>query len=261
MPAPVTSTEPGSPGERGITLDVWVPCAYTSVMTELITLFQQQHPDIQFRQRVENVAVLAPRITQGETPDVFMSVGDIEVRDIKEADRVDYSMDFCFTTLGLVTAKGNPAGIHALKDLARDAVKKIGLGSEDISAGYYARKLLKEAGLWEQVKDKVVEATMPIRLLQWAGTGEVDASLAYGACLRADKHKTFGGAKLLEILTEVDDELCLTIPCPAISVKGCAHPEEAKQFIEFLTTDEAQKVISQCGFLTLSEAKCYLPQP
>jgi len=263
MPPSTAATKTAEPGQEPVKLEVWVPCAYAGAMTELSTMFEQQYPGLELRQRVENVAVLAPRILEGATPDVFMSIGDIEVKALEETDRVDYSMDFCFTTLALVTAKGNPAEIHSLADLAGDRVQKIGVGSEKISAGYYARKVLKEAGLWKDVEGKVVEATMPLRLLQWVGNGEVEASLAYAACLRSDKHKTPGGAatKLLEVVGEVDDELCLSIACPAVSVKGCPHPQEARQFIEFLTTDEAQKVIAQCGFLTLSEAKCYLPQP
>jgi len=250
--------EKGEASEEHITLDVWVPCAYASAMTQLSTLFEEQHPSVKLSQRVENVAVLAPRILEGESPDVFMCVGDVEVQPLEKADRVDYRQDFCFVDIGLVTPKGNPAGVHSLKDLAKDSVKKVGIGVEEISVGYYARQMLKDARVWERVKDKVVEAEMPIRLLQMAGQAEVEASLAYAVCLRAEKgdvHKKFG--LKLELVDELDNDFCTTIACPAISAKGCAHPEKAKEFIDFLTTEEAQKVISEYGFMTLKEPKCY----
>jgi len=244
--------------QRSVTLDVWVPCAYAGAMTELSKLYEGKHPNVRLTQRVENVAVLAPRILEGESPDVFMCVGDVEVEALEKADRVDYRQDFCFVDVGIVTPKGNPAGVHSLNDLAKDSVKKVGVGAEDISVGYYARQMLKDAGVWERVKDKVVEAKMPIRLLQMAGQGKVDASLAYAVCLRAEKgdvHKKFG--LRLELVDELDNDFCMTIACPAISAKGCAHPQEAKEFIDFLTTDEAQKVIGEYGFMTLKEPKCY----
>ncbi len=246
------------PQQRSVTLDVWVPCAYAGAMTELSKLYEGKHPNVRLTQRVENVAVLAPRILEGESPDVFMCVGDVEVEALEKADRVDYRQDFCFVDVGIVTPKGNPAGVHSLNDLAKDSVKKVGVGAEDISVGYYARQMLKDAGVWERVKDKVVEAKMPIRLLQMAGQGKVDASLAYAVCLRAEKgdvHKKFG--LRLELVDELDNDFCMTIACPAISAKGCAHPQEAKEFIDFLTTDEAQKVIGEYGFMTLKEPKCY----
>jgi len=246
------------PQQRSVTLDVWVPCAYAGAMTELSKLYEGKHPNVRLTQRVENVAVLAPRILEGESPDVFMCVGDVEVEALEKADRVDYRQDFCFVDVGIVTPKGNPAGVHSLNDLAKDSVKKVGVGAEDISVGYYARQMLKDAGVWERVKDKVVEAKMPIRLLQMAGQGKVDASLAYAVCLRAEKgdvHKKFG--LRLELVDELDNDFCMTIACPAISAKGCAHRQEAKEFIDFLTTDEAQKVIGEYGFMTLKEPKCY----
>lgn len=255
---PVPLADTGVPEQEHITLDVWVPCAYASAMTKLSTLFEEEHPSVELSQRIENVAVLAPRIREGDSPDVFMCVGDVEVKRLEEADRVDYRQDFCFVTIGMATPRGNPAGVHSLKDLAKDSVKKVGVGVEDISVGHYARQMLKDAGVWGDIEDKIVEAQMPIRLLQMAGQGEVEASLAYAVCLRAEKgdvHKKFG--LKLELVEGLEDELCMTIACPAISAQGCAHPQEARQFIDFLTTDEAQEVIGQYGFLTLKEPKCY----
>ena len=254
----VPPAEMAQPQQKSVTLDVWVPCAYASAMTTLSTLFGEQHPSVRLTQRVENVAVLAPRILEGESPDVFMCVGDVEVKALEKADRVDYRQDFCFVDIGLVTPKGNPAGVHSLKDLAKDSVKKVGVGVEEISVGYYARQMLKDARVWERVKDKVVEAEMPIRLLQMAGQAEVEASLAYAVCLRAEKgdvQKKFG--LKLELVDELDNDSCKTIACPAISAKGCANPDQAKEFIDFLTTEEAQEVISEYGFMTLKEPKCY----
>lgn len=257
QPAASHPVAPGDP-QQDIELEVWVPCAYASAMTELSSLFEQQHPNVSLSQRVENVAVLAPRIAQGASPDVFMCVGDREVKALEDAGRVEYRKDFCFINLGIVTPKGNPAGVHSLKDLTKDSVKQVGVGAEDISVGYYARQLLKDAGVWEDMKDKVVESKMPIHLLQDAAKGKVDASIAYAVCLRAKKGEIAKTVGLkLELVDDLEEDFCFTIPCPAIAAKGCPHLQEARQFIDFLTTDEAQEVIDQYGFLPLKEPKCY----
>ncbi|MFQ6097446.1 MAG: molybdate ABC transporter substrate-binding protein [Armatimonadota bacterium] len=258
-PPPLSVPKQPTAAQR-IKLHVWVPCAYSSTIGDLVGIFAASRPHVEVSPRVENVSVLARRILEGAKPDVFMCVGDREVKAMEEAGLVAYRSDFCFVTLGLVAARGNPLGIRGINDLAADKVQKIGIGTEDISVGHYARMVLNDAGLWENVQGKLVEAKMPIHLLQWVGMGKVDASLAYAACLRASKKGEISEAASLrlQLIEEFEHEYCQTIPCPAVSVNGCEHPDEAKQFIEFLTTDQAQDIISAAGFLKLGETKCRL---
>lgn len=251
---------PGENAQAGdaTELTVWVPCAYASAMPEIVPLFEEQHPGVKISTRVENIAVMPPRILEGETPDVLMSIGDVEVKPLTEADLVDYNQTFCFVEIYLVTKKGNPRGIESLSDLATDRVESVGVGTEDISVGYYAREMLRSAGIWEQVEGKIVEADMPVTLLRSTVEERVDAALAYAACVRAEKGEAVQklGAHL-QCIEEGVEDFCPTIACPAVSIKGCPNPELAKQFIDFLTTDEIQQIISDYGFLTLSEPKCF----
>ncbi|MEA3402423.1 MAG: substrate-binding domain-containing protein [Armatimonadota bacterium] len=261
--AELPGEEPGgsSGGEAETTyLDVLVPCAYAPAMTDITVLFEEEHPDVTIRPHVENIALFPGYVLEGHTPDVLMGVGDVEVNTLQEADKVDYRQPFCFVEISLVVPKGNPKGIESVEDLASDKVKSLAVGTEDISVGYYGRELLKKAGVWDQVKDKVVDADMPVTLLQFTGQGKTDASLAYAACVKAEKEK---GEAMVDIASKLDlvpceiDDYCPAIPCPAVSITGCAHPELGQEFIDLLTTDPVQEIIARYGFLKLSDPKCF----
>ncbi len=241
-----------------VTLDVWVPCAYAPAMVEIEKLWAQEHPNVKLRKRVENVAVMPPRILEGATPDVFMSVGDVEVEPLEAANKVGYRQAFCFVEISLLTEKGNPHRIESLEDLASDRVETVGIGTENLSVGRYGREMLQKAGVWEAIKDKTVEAEEPVVLLRTSAKGKVDAALAYAACVKAEKGEVVEklGKNLENIAFEID-EYCPIIPCPAVSISGCKEPELAQQFIDFLTTDPVQEILEDYGFTTLSEPKCF----
>lgn len=257
-PATGVGLTPAATVTQPTSLDVYIPCAFAAAGAKIAELFEAEHPGIDVAPRVENVEILAQRIAEGRQPDVFMCVGDIEVKALDEAGLVDYQRDFAFGTIVLVTAADNPLKLSKLQDLAADRVKSVAVAEETTSVGYYARELLKGQSVWDRVEHKVVAVKMPIELLKLAGRGRVDAALAYAACFRSeeegDKKKL---AANLTIVDDLTDEVCVSIPCPAASIEGCPHPAEAKQFIDFLTSDEAQEQIGKTGFMRLDAPKCY----
>lgn len=244
-------------------LELFVPCAFAPPTVQIVAAFKQIHPDLNVVQRVENVEVLVSRIADGQTPDVFMSVGDVEMQRLTEAGRAETVKDFCFIGLALVVPERNPAGVTGLADLAKAEVKTVAIGAEDTSPGKYARQLLQESGLWDAVKDKVVSPKFPAQLLRFAGMEKADASIAYAACLRAGHgewkeqaaYQTL--AQGVRPVTWLDQgEYCLNIPCPAATIQGCRNPEAGKAFIDFLRTEAAQEFLRKSGFTGLAEPKC-----
>ncbi|MGC9319658.1 MAG: molybdate ABC transporter substrate-binding protein [Armatimonadota bacterium] len=257
---PAARTTEGPSATEGETtyLDVWVPCAYAPAMAEITPMFEEEHPGVKIRPRVENIALFPGYILEGETPDVLMGIGDVEVGAVEEAGKVDYKQAFCFVEIALVVPKGNPKGIETVEDLASDRVESLAVGTDDISVGHYGRELLQKAGVWDQVKDKVIEVDMPVTLLEFTVQGKVDAALAYGACVKAEKGEAMVkmGSKLDLVPCEID-AYCPAVPSPAATIAGCAHPELGREFIDLLTTDPVQEIIARYGFLKLSDPKCF----
>lgn len=248
---------PADTRSQPVKLLVYSPCAFAKASAKISKLFEDANPGVKVTVVVENVGSLVPRIERGAKPDVFMCIGDHEVKELEKKGLVDYARDFCFTSLVLVVPKANPARVRTLKDLARPEVKTIAIANDDRSAGYYARRLLEENGLWDKVKAKLVRPRFPVELLKLPAKGKVQASIAYAACFRSKEPEKKDLAANIKLIMDFQPEYCQTIACRAAVIKGADHPELGRKFIDFLTDDECQKILADGGFMTLSEPKCY----
>lgn len=257
--------EAQKPQVRG-ELELFVPCAFAPPVVKIVEAFKKEYPQVRIVRQVENVEVLAPRIEKkGAKPDVFLCIGDIEMDRLQKRGLVQDRKDFCFVGLALVVHEGNPKHIKSLADLTKPEVRTVGIGAEETSPGYYARQLLAEMKIWDKVRPKVVCPKFPSQLLKFAGSlAKVDASIAYGACLRAghgewkeqDAYQQL--SRSLEVAQWLDQgQFCQTIPCPAATVTGCSNREAGEAFIDFLRGDTAQEYLKKSGFTRLDEPKCF----
>ena len=56
----------------------------------------------------------------------------------------------------------------------------------------------------------------------------------------------------LTVVDTATDEMCGRVIYPAAVIKGSAHPEEAKAFLDYLTGDEADAVFEAVGFTPIA---------
>ena len=56
----------------------------------------------------------------------------------------------------------------------------------------------------------------------------------------------------LDTVDESTADMCGQVIYPAAVLKNSAHADEAKAFLDYLTTDEAGKVFESVGFTTLA---------
>ncbi|MBC7287165.1 MAG: molybdate ABC transporter substrate-binding protein [Armatimonadetes bacterium] len=258
--APAPPPQPSAPTQQTTVITVFSPCAFAKAAVEIGKLFEQQNPGVKVNCVVENVGVLQPRIERGEKPEAFLGVGDHEVKTLESKGLVEYAQDFCFTSLALVVPASNPAGIKTLADLAKPQVKTIAIADDARSAGYYARQLLEEKGLWDKVQKKLVRPRFPVELLKLAAQGKVQATIAYGTCFRSGEQEKKELTGKIKLISDFQADFCQTIPCRAAVIKGAAHADLGRKFVDFLTTEEAQKILAKAGFMTLSEPKCFPPE-
>lgn len=256
--APEVLPEVAPPPQAEVVLDVFVPCAFADATSKIAEMFQAEHPNIRVNRTVENVSVLAPKIEAGAKPDVFLCIGDREVIALDEKGLVDSQRNFCFTSLVLVVPQANPGKVQTLKDLAKADVKTIAVAGDEVSAGYYARQVLEQEGLWDKLEKKLVRPKFPVELLKLAGEGKVQASLAYAACFRAEGGEKKQMAAKIKLISDFLEAHCQTIACPGAVIKGAKHPQEAQAFLDFLTKPECQDLLAAGGFMKLDDPKCFV---
>ena len=84
----------------------------------------------------------------------------------------------------LIVPENSTLNITDLKDLADPKIEKISIGNPDTApVGKYTRLALTEAGLWNQLENKMVLAEDVKQVLVYVERGEVDAGFCiYNRC-------------------------------------------------------------------------------
>jgi len=256
---PTSMTPPGMGGEgtgqaalSGEVL-VFVPCGVAGPYGEIKDLFEQQNPGVTVTQEVANIDVQSNKIRDGRAaPDVWISLGDIEMARVQEADKVDGEpITYAYNSVAMVVAKGNPCNIEAVQDLTSVDVKTLALPSESNSSGHYMKQALVKAGVWEDIQDKLWVTDEPSQVKMQLSSGKADVGVVYYPCTRETRH--VGGKPeqmkgKVQLLGKVPTDLSGQIPAQAAVIKGCKNPDAGRAFCQFMLQDEAQDIWEKWAF-------------
>ncbi|HKK33322.1 MAG TPA: molybdate ABC transporter substrate-binding protein [Desulfomicrobiaceae bacterium] len=143
---------------------------------------------------------------------------------------------------------GNPAGIHALEDLARPGVKLAMGDPKGPAIGRVANKIFKKNGLAKRIKPNVqVLAPTVNQLLIYVALGQVDAALIWGDLVTWAEGK--GKLEVVDILAS--QNMIKTIPTGVGS--SSASPEMAHAFNDYIGSAEGMAIWKKHGFAPCSE--------
>jgi len=139
--------------------------------------------------------------------------------------------------LVLVTADGNPGKINSIDDL-KNTDGTVAICKEDVPCGTLAHKELKDHNI--ELKNATNESNVAAVTTK-VTSGSADAGFIYTTDLAAAKKdgKNLGSVDLPDVEKNEYPS--------ALTSKGNSS-EAAKKFNEWLTTDEAQKILKEHGF-------------
>jgi molybdate transport system substrate-binding protein len=239
-------------------LVVMVPCGQVGPFSEVADLFEQQHLGVKLDWIPENMVTMTEAVLGGKSkPDAFLSMGDLEVDRLAEADLIlpETRTKYAENALVLTVPAANPAGVASFTDLTKPEVKAIAVSNPKVnSVGKHALEAFQSAGIWKQVKDKVLSPQYAADSKELGQQGKVDASIGYYPCesevhIKGQEPAKSKGTTMLEL---VPAEYYPAFSCEAVVVKGCQDPEGGKQLIAFLQTPEAQEIFKKWNFLRAS---------
>ena len=210
---------------------------------ELIPMFQEQYPGVTVKGTYDSSGKLQTQIEEGLEADVFMSAAAKQMTALDEEGMIesDTITSLLENKIVLIVPAGSSAGIEKFEDIEK--AETIALGDPaSVPAGQYAEEALASLGIWDKIQDKVSFGTNVTEVLNQVAASSADAGIVYAtdAASMADK---------VEVVAEAPEgSLAKKVIYPVAVVKNTAHPEEAKNFVEFLKTDEAMKVFEEYGF-------------
>src|SRR5207302_1852600 len=124
-------------------------------------------------------SVLAKQIEKGADADLFLSADEEWADFLSDHKLVEKRRDLLGNRLAVVTPADSKLKLGELADLASPGVRQLALGGPAVPAGRYARQALEKAGVWDRVKDRVVEAENVRAALVLTAKGEADAAVVY----------------------------------------------------------------------------------
>jgi molybdate transport system substrate-binding protein len=127
-----------------------------------------------------------------------------------------------------------------MKELAGPDVKHLALAAETVPAGKYARAALVSAGVWEPVKDRVVNGENVRTVLGWVASREAEAGFVYATDAKVEPK--------VNVAFTVPASNYPPIVYPAAVVKNARHAKEAAEFLAYCQSAEGMAVFLAAGF-------------
>jgi len=187
---------------------------------------------------------LARQIQEGAPADVFLSADEAQMDALEKAGLLlDANRRVLLSnTLVVVVEKGRTLALGAAGALRGPAVKRLALADpRGVPAGIYAREYLEKAGMWDDVKDRVIPTENVRAALAAVESGDADAGIVYGTDTTLSPE--------VRVAYEIPADEGPYISYPMAVIKTSPHSDEAKNFLAYLRSEPALAVWKKHGFV------------
>ncbi|AGT33042.1 molybdenum ABC transporter substrate-binding protein [Geobacillus genomosp. 3] len=238
-----TAGENGRAGEGTDKVELTVSAAASlrEALEEAKTAFERKNPNIRIQYNFGASGALQRQISEGAPVDLFFSAAPEPFEKLKTEGLIDpeHEKTVLANELVLIVPKQGDGAVQSLDDITRAKRVAIGL-PESVPAGMYAKQTLEKAGLWKQVKPKLVYAKDVRQVLTYVETGNVDAGFVYRTDALVSNN--------VKIAAAVPSGMHDPIVYPLGVVKTSKHLKEARVFYAYLTSEQALQTFEQQGF-------------
>ena len=210
---------------------------------KLIPMFEQKYPGVKVTPTYASSGDLKTQIENGLKADVFMSAANKQMNGLAEDGLVDNStnLQFLENKVVLIVPADSNSTISSFKDL-KDANGTIAIGDpESVPAGQYAKEVLNNTGIWNDVESKLSLGTSVTAVLNQVAEGSADYGIVYSTDAKSND-----GVKV--VCEASNDTLKTPVIYPVALLKNSTDSEAAQAFMDFLQTKEAKDVFVEYGF-------------
>lgn len=252
-----------SSGEEETEIQVFIAASLNTVMTELAEKYNEDHPNVKITFNADSSGTLLTQIQEGYECDIFFSAAQKQMDDL-EADGLMVEgtrADVVNNQVVVVTLKDSGTKVTGLENLG-DA-ESIALAGGSVPVGRYTRQALINLGVLPGTDDpaavtteEVSEALGGVEISEQDNVSKVLTAVVEGSCEVGTTYysDTYGYEDELNILQTVSYDLTGNVIYPIAQVKNDeasdAEVSEAKDFIDFVTSDKAKTIFQKYYFDT-----------
>lgn len=237
---PSPAATPASPKTE---LTVAAAASLTDALNELKQTFVKDRPNVEITYAFGSSGKLAQQIIQGAPADLFLSASPADMDKLQEKQLIasDSLTTIALNELVLVTKKDSTLPFHSFEELKQAPLTHLAIGeTKSVPAGRYAKQLLTQLGIWDQLQSKLVFGSDVRQVLTFVESGNADAGIVYATDAKSsDKVKV-----LATSLPKWHDP----ISYPGAVITNSAHQQEAQDFLHLLTSDAGKKILREYGF-------------
>ena len=236
--SPSSSAANGSTeAPEGGSLTVYAAASLKKSFTDIGGQFETDNPGWKVDFNFAGSSDLVTQLTQGAPADVFASA------DTKNMDKaVDGGLlagdpvDFASNTLVIVTAPGNPKGVTSFADLVKPDLSVV-VCAPQVPCGSATEKVEQATKV---TLNPVSEESQVTDVLTKVTSGQADAGLVYVT------DAISAGDKVAQVDFPEASSAVNTYPIAVL--KGAADAAAAQKFVDLVTGEAGQKILSQAGF-------------
>lgn len=204
--------------------------------------FESLHPDTHVVLNLGASDVLLQQMAQGAPADVFASADEASMDRAAARGLIVAATrrDFATNTLVLIVPNRTAAMPTTLSDLRSPAYARIAIGNPaSVPAGRYARGALRQSGVWDALQPRLVFAENVRQALEYVARGEAQAGLVYAT----DAAIEAGRVRIASTVPTA-----APVRYPAAVARRSADAARAAQFVAFLGSAAAHRILARYGF-------------
>lgn len=223
-------------------LTISIAATLIDAMKEIKPLYGKQKSNVNLIYNFASSGTLQQQIEQGAPFDVFFSGGTKQMDALQQKGLlVDGTRkNLLENQIALIVPK-NSIGITDFKDLTNTGVRKVALGEpKSTTIGQLTEEVLTALKIFDQVKAKAVYAKDVRQALRYVESGNTDAGIVFFSDAKSSQK-----VKRVEIAPPTTHS---SIVLPIAILKSSKNVNSAKDFIQFLSSNQAKTVFKNQGF-------------
>lgn len=242
---------------EAVELYVFAAASLTESLDQIIEQYKEVAPGVTIVPTYDSSGTLKTQIQEGADCDVFLSAAPKQMNQLdaeggeentEGLDFVDSAtrLDLLENKVALAVPEGNPAGIETfdqLAELLKSGGVALAIGNSDVPVGQYTQKIFAYYGL--------DEAAIAGCLTYGSNVKEVTTQVSEAAVDCGIIYATDAFSAGLATVDGATAEMCGQVIYPAAVLKTSQHPDEAKAFLDYLSTADASAVFESVGFTPL----------
>lgn len=245
-------------------ITVFAAASLENALNEVIEKYNETQPNVTIVPSYDSSGTLLAQIEEGAACDVFFSAAQKQMDTLQNDDQlvVDGTRhNVVNNQVVVITYKGSGTAVTGLENL-KDA-KSIALADGSVPVGKYTRQAMVNAGMLDAVEDVstiptdvVSQALGGVEINECGNVSAVKTQVAEGSNEVGTVYysDTYGLEDKLDILQVISYDLTGNVIYPIAQVKNDeasdAEVSEAKDFIDFVTSDKAKTIFQKYYFDT-----------